>query len=174
MTFYVTDQNIVVLILMLSGVLFAFFRDILKVKRHFLKSGKVLTFIEDFLYCAVCGFVFQITVFVTNYGYVRWYEFAGVIFGFGLYRILLEELILKIIISVTGLIAGAVSYILGIVLSPVRFVFLRITKVFKKCYFVLYEKFMQRRLKIYSDKAEKRLLEFSGKGFYSVKRKEVK
>ena len=157
--------------LFVLGAVFGFLRSIIKVKRHFLKTGRIIASAGDFLYCALCTVLFHITVFVTNYGYVRWYEFAGAFLGFVLYRIFLEDAVMKVMTGITGFATGLISGILRTVLSPfvrvLRMIYGQLNNQFRKLYGSIY----WMRLRMYSRSAEKRLTALSEKGFcLSVKK----
>ena len=124
MTFYVTNQNTVVFVLVLFGIVCGFVRDIITVKRRFIPAGAVLSFFEDLVYCLVFTLLYHITVFVTNYGYVRWYEFASLFAGFLLYRFTLSRAVITLFCAVIAFIIK----IFGVLLMPV----LRLSKIVYK------------------------------------------
>lgn len=161
MTFYVTDQNTVVVFLVILGVIFGLASDIVKVKRHFIPTGKLIRFTEDFLYCILCTFLYQITVFVLNYGYVRWYEFAGVMVGYLLYVLLFEDAFMHIIIWIVN----KMLRILSILMRP----FVRLRSMAVKCirrsYARISDKVYSMTLKKYSDKVKKKIAASSKQGF---------
>ncbi len=174
MTFYVTDQNRVVLVLILLGALFGFLRDIIKIKRYFIKTGSILRNAEDIVYCIVFAFVYHITVFVTNYGYVRWYEFAGTVLGFMLYRMTLSVPVIGIMKKVLSLVFGLVRRILLVVLSPVLFVFKIVAGIVKKYLLRFGGVLYKRVVKILSEIAASKQLKAARKGFYPLGGKDIK
>ena len=119
MSFYVTNQNIVVIVLFLFGTVCGLFRDLITVKRYFVRTTSIVAFFEDLLYCLVLTIIYHITVFVTNYGYVRWYEFASLFAGFATYRVTLSKIVLFVFQTVISAISGFVIKVLGILLRPI-------------------------------------------------------
>lgn len=118
MTFYVTDQNFVVLSLIILGIISGFVWDIFRCIGQFFKIGYVLSNITDFLLCILFAFAYQITVFVTNYGYVRWYEFAGAFLGIMLYRLALSKIVTTVLMSVISICSGIIGKVISAVLHP--------------------------------------------------------
>ena len=161
MTFYVTNQNTVVLVLTLLGAVSGVIRDIVKVKRRFARTGKILEFAEDFICCIILTFVYHMAVFVTNYGYVRWYEFACLVVGFALYRITISSLVVKAL----SFVAGLVQRLVRLIMRPIAMAF----KMTKKAFAGLYMRFSRMLRKKYiaekSKRMQKMYLDLARSGF---------
>ncbi len=162
MTFYVTNQNNVVFSLALVGVLFGVLWDLFEIKRTFLRTGKILIFFEDLLYFALFTVVFVMTVFVTNYGYIRWYEFVGVFSGFAFYKAFFS----KTVVAVISFFIRLLGRIIAAVLNPFFWLFRRVGKIICFWYFAVCKILNEKRLKVNHLKMKKKYLGLSEKGFF--------
>lgn len=161
MTFYVTNQNNVVFSLAIVGVLFGFLWDVFEIKRIFLRTGKILIFFEDLLYFALFTIVFVMTVFVTNYGYIRWYEFMGVLSGFVLYKVFFS----KTVVAVISFFIKLAGRIITAVLRPFVLLFRRAVKFICFWYFVCCKILNEKKLKTNHLKMKKKYFVLSENGF---------
>lgn len=161
MTFYVTNQNTVVLVLTLLGAVSGIIRDIVKVKRRFVRTGKILEFFEDFICCIVLTFIYHMTVFVTNYGYVRWYEVAGLILGFGLYRITVSDIFVKVLSAFAELLHKLIK----LVAYPVVRIFKMVSSVFMRIYAKIATALLKKYTVRKSGIMEKRYIDMARVGF---------
>ena len=161
MTFYVTNQNRMVLILVLLGAFFGIFGDLVRVKRRFFKTGRIAVFAEDLLCFVICTAIFEITVFVTNYGYFRWYEFVSLVAGYMLYVFLLQDAVVWVLVGV----AGIVSSLVRTVLSPFVRMCSLLFKIIEKNFGAFGEFLNERTAKYYSAKTLKRIAAMSERGF---------
>jgi len=160
MTFYVTDQNRVFVVLLVLGAVFGVLRDLLNVKRCFVKSGTLTEFAEDFICCIIFALLYHITVFAVNYGYVRWFEFAGVFLGFFAYRMTVGVFVYEALCRAVGL----VIRIIKLLLSPVVKVFMFL----KALATVLYERYSIAMIRISSERVCKKQLNEAKYGFYHI------
>ncbi|MBR3994354.1 MAG: spore cortex biosynthesis protein YabQ [Clostridia bacterium] len=152
MTFYVTNQNTVVFVLVLFGIFCGFVRDIITVKRRFIRTGAILSFFEDLIYCLIFTVLYHITVFVTNYGYVRWYEFASLFAGFSLYRFTISKAVITVLCALIGFITKIIRILLKPVMTLVKIIYKKATAllcvILRFCYkkrVVAYSKRMCRK-----------------------------
>lgn len=161
MTFYVTNQNNVVFSLAIVGVLFGVLWDVFEIKRAFLRSGKILIFFEDLLYFALFTIVFVMTVFVTNYGYIRWYEFVGVLCGFAFYKAFFS----KTVVAVISFFIRLARRIIGAVLRPFVWLLRRAVKIVCFLYFACCKILNEKKLKKNHLKMKKKYFGLSENGF---------
>ncbi len=177
MTFYVTDQNFVVLSLIILGAVFGFLWDVFGVVLHKAGAGYVIKSIAELVLCLVFGFVYQVTVFVTNYGYVRWYEIVGTVSGFLIYRLTLSKTIRKILAAIISIVAGIVGKVLSALMYPLRRIAKKLWQVLRSSFSAVAERLSDKGMQIYSAIAVKKQLKFSKKGFtkkiYRTERKEI-
>lgn len=123
MTFYVTNQNVVVASLLVLGVLLGFLFDIFQVPISFCKRISLFVFLFDVLYCLAGCVVFVIVIYITNYGYVRWYEFLSVALGMWAYRVVFDWHISDLLVFFTRKLFGFVRFVISTALLPIRILF---------------------------------------------------
>ncbi len=76
---------------LLYGILLMVCYDFLKIFRRCVRHGKILLWIEDWLFWCVAAFVVFQMVFALNYGMIRFFFVVSLIFGMWLYRKLVGE-----------------------------------------------------------------------------------
>lgn len=174
MTFYVTDQNRVVLTMIVLGAVFGLLWDILRIKRYFIKTGYWWIFAEDLVFCVVFAFVYHIAVFAANYGYVRWFQAAGAGLGFALYRLMLSDAVMKILITVTAAVSAVIYRVMSVVLHPFIVIAERLWCILKGFFNRVYLRFQSGFVKVLSDIEAKRQIKIAAGGFYHDSRKDSK
>lgn len=133
MTFYVTNQNFVILCLFLLGFALGVLFDAFSVKRIFIRTPQILLVAEDLIFSLLALIFFLITIFITNYGYVRWYEFLSLLCGFLLYKFFISYFvisasvfIIRLILRVAGIILFPFKKLLLLLFKCVRLIYLRL------------------------------------------------
>lgn len=165
MTFYVTNQNTVIAVLFSVGVFAGVLYDLFTVKRTLLKTPAAVLFIEDILFCLVLCTVFVFSVFITNYGYVRWYEYAAFLFGFGVYRFFVSWLFVKVLLALLKVFIGAVKKIVIFLVTPLVAVVGKLVHILLKLIGLILEKTRENSVKTYSKRRKKREIRLSIRGF---------
>ncbi len=165
MTFYVTNQNYVVLILFALGAALAILYDAFAIKRAFIKTNTILLIFDDLLFCFISCIAFLAVIFITNYGYIRWYEIIFTLSGFLLYRLIFSKFIIKITVSVLRVIFNALIKTVVLILTPLKFVISKLFVLFKKICSVLMVRLYQCRIKSKSNRRMKSDKKLSLKGF---------
>ena len=165
MTFYVTNQSFVVLTLFLVGVCSGLVYDVFTVKRLLLKTPNVLLFIEDIVFCLVSCIIFVFAIFITNYGYVRWYEAAFFAAGFVLYKLFVSWLVVKVFEVILKFTARIVKKAVQIVMAPLKFIWINVFRACKKLYRKLCKAAENNTLKRYSKKRMNEEIRKAIKGF---------
>lgn len=161
MTFYVTDQNRVVFALFLFGIFCGFMRDIITVKRKVIGTVIFTEIPEDIIYCALMTFLYFMVIFVTNYGYVRWYEFASLSAGFALYRLTLSGIVVRMLSFVLEKLLKITGAVLKFVLSPMVF----LARLLKKRIFIVVAFCSEKEMRRRSEAVLKRHLKKAENGF---------
>ena len=173
MTFYVTNQNTVVLVLFLFGAFFAFLRDIIRVKRSLISVCTFVEAFEDFLYCVVFAFAYRVTVFVANYGYVRWYEICACAGGFAFYRLVLSVVVTKMLRTVILATVTLIRKVFLFLSSPFVFVAKKLYRMLCKKMQAIHKKVEAGMIKHHSDVTMRKQLKSARYGFYPKKRKDL-
>ncbi len=112
----------------LSGVIMALIYDVIKALRSVGNGSVVGICLWDIAFIMFWGFGVFYTAFNKNNGALRWQGFIGSIGCFFLYRLIIGDKFLKIILAVKKLLKKAIGLILKIVLSPAFFA----VKILKK------------------------------------------
>ena len=117
---------IFVIIGMIIGVLFDFFR----ILRKSIKTKDFVTYIEDVLFCILTGIILLYSIFTFNSGEIRIYIFIGVLFGVLIYMLSISKYFVKINVFL-------LNKIIFIIKIPIKFLRKSIHKVFKPISFVI-------------------------------------
>ncbi len=67
------------------GIIMAFFYDVYSALRHIFKIKKVVVFIFDSLFFLLLAIAFFAALYITCGGKLRWFVFAGLVFGLLIY-----------------------------------------------------------------------------------------
>ena len=161
MTFYVTNQNFVILSLFLFGIALGVLYDAFSVKRIFIRTPQILLVIEDLIFSLLALISFLMIIFITNYGYVRWYEFFSLFCGFFIYKIFLSYFLVKASLFIIRF----VIRVIGIVLFPFKNFVLMLFKGVCRIYRCIAELLYSYRIKRYSAKRTKQDCKLSQRGF---------
>ncbi len=129
--FFPPHQEIVAITTLIIGVIIGIFYDALVIKRMLLGSGKAVVFIDDMLFMLVSSVVFVMTVFVTNNGVIRWYEFLCCILGFTIYKLTLSKLVLGLFRLIIKLIKFILKTLLKVAITLVKFILSPVFKILK-------------------------------------------
>ncbi len=143
MDFSVTHEAYVFLISVLSGAGMGLIYDLLRCVRRCAKSTDVITDIEDIIFWAISIAVMFFSIFFTNHGVVRWYQFFGVILGSILYFLTLSrvicicvqkiiEIFLKIFIFFCKILLTPLLFTFNILYRSILFIFVPIFRLFVK------------------------------------------
>jgi spore cortex biosynthesis protein YabQ len=112
----VSDQVIVFLWTTVCGMAAAFIYDLFRIFRKAVKTGSLLTFVQDLLYWIIVAVIMSITVFYSNDGEIRGFLFLGAVIGAVLYAMMFSRIIMDsslFIIRVTVRIIRFISFIVS-------------------------------------------------------------
>ena len=166
MTFYVTNQNYVVLCLFVIGVVIGVIYDIFKIKREIFGKNVIFYYLDDLLFSFIYTTIFVFAIFLTNYGYVRWYEIVSAFIGFIIYKSTISNIFVKITTEAIRFVLKILKVIIGIIFKPIIVILSFVLSLFKKIYLLILGKIEKEKTKINSKKRLKRELILSRKGFY--------
>lgn len=165
MTFYVTNQNTVIGVMLLVGVFAGILYDLFTVKRILLKTPAAMLFFEDILFCLIVCTVFVFSIFITNYGYVRWFECAAFLSGLGIYRFFISQIFVKMLVTVFRFFIRFVKIIAVFLISPVLAIGKILVRKLLKIFAFIREKTRENSVKTYSKRRKKREIRQSLHGF---------
>ncbi len=168
MTFYTTNQNYVVLWLFIIGAVIGTIYDIFKVKREIFGKKLIFYIIDDLLFSLIYTTVFVFAIFLTNYGYVRWYEIVAAVFGFILYKVTLSNLFVRTATLIIRFILKVLKSIIALFLKPVAVILSFAVTSFKRIFSLILSKYQVKKAKSNSKNMLRREINLSRKGFYKT------
>lgn len=114
-----------------AGALVSFIFDLFRIKRRTIKTGRVLTVIEDLLYWLIVSLVMFSIIYLTNDGIIRGYTFIGVFLGVLIYLVGLSPVVIKSSLYVINVAVKIFRKLVWVVSIPVNFIFKILKPVFK-------------------------------------------
>lgn len=87
-------------IFIILGIIVSFVFDIFRILRKKFKTSNFITYVEDFLFWIISGFLIISAIFKFNDGELRAYLFIGILLGIAIYIILFTKLVNKIILKI--------------------------------------------------------------------------
>lgn len=101
-------------------MLIAFIYDLFRIKRNAIRTGSLMTYLEDFLYWILVALVIFGVVYYTNDGEIRGYLFIGTLIGTVLYMLLLSKIVVKSSMLVIRFLTSVVKVVWRILTYPIR------------------------------------------------------
>ena len=90
----VSNQAYIFLCSILGGILIAFIYDAFRVARKAVKTGSIVTHLEDFIFWIIVAVIMFGVVYYSNEGEIRGYIFIGTVLGVVLYVLLLSRFVM--------------------------------------------------------------------------------
>ena len=118
---------IFILIGMIIGILFDFFR----ILRKTIKTKDFVTYIEDILFCMLTGIILIYSIFIFNSGEIRIYLFIGLLFGIIIYMLSISKYFVNINVFLLNKIISFTKRIIKILNIPIQFLKKSINKLSK-------------------------------------------
>ena len=116
----VLNQANLFLIFVINGVLIGVLFDIFRILRKSFKTSDLITTLEDILFWIITGIIILYSIFVFNNGEIRFFMFIGIFLGGGLYMLLLSKYIIKASVTIITIIKKIISFILKIIIYPIK------------------------------------------------------
>lgn len=102
--YYPENQKTVFLYFLAVGVFLGIVFDVLRIKREFFGTSRLVLFFDDLAYMLFCTCVLILGVFRVNNGNLRWFEFLSPCIGFLAYRATVSKLVIKFFFFLSRLI----------------------------------------------------------------------
>ena len=102
--YYPENQRTVFLYFLAVGVFLGIVFDVLRIKREFFGTSRLVLFFDDLAYMLFCTCVLILGVFRVNNGNLRWFEFLSPCIGFLVYRSTVSKLVIKFFFFLSRLI----------------------------------------------------------------------
>lgn len=143
MEFSVTQEVYVFLSSVLSGMFICVVYDLLRVMRSYTKTTHAITDIQDIIFWCIAIIIMFFTVFHTNRGAVRWYEFLGALLGSVIYFFALSKVFCIVLKKIINIFLKIFVFFCKILLTPLVFTY---NIIYKSILFIFAPifKFLQR------------------------------
>ncbi|MBE5040253.1 spore cortex biosynthesis protein YabQ [Ructibacterium gallinarum] len=115
---------------LLAGSVLALLYDVLRAVRKMAGGSGFSVNTEDILFFLFAGIILFWMAFYKNGGQLRWQGFLGTVAGFIIYRCIFRDFITNAMIRFCGIFINILTWILKMVLLPLRLVYRIIKKPF--------------------------------------------
>ena len=133
------NQAYLFLVFSLTGVIIGILFDFFRILRRTIKTGNIVTYIQDILFWILTGIIVLYSIWYFNNGELRIFVFLGLIIGLLIYMTTLSSIIVKIFTKI--LVFG-----INIIKVPFKIIYSLISKIITGIV-VLFNKFTK-KLKI--------------------------
>lgn len=127
--YYPENQKIVFLYFFAVGVFLGIVFDVLRIKREFFGTSRLVLFFDDLAYMLFCTCVLILGVFRVNNGNLRWFEFFSPCIGFLAYRATLSKLVIKFFFFLSRLIKRIFRAVCNFLLRILKTIFKPVFKL---------------------------------------------
>ena len=127
----VLNQANLFLIFSIEGVIIGLVFDVFRILRKSFKTNDIITYIEDVLFWIITGILILYSIFIFNYGEIRFFMFIGIFLGAMLYMLLISKHVIKVSVSVIKFFKKIIIFIFRIVKFPFEFIYKILKKIFK-------------------------------------------
>lgn len=122
MTVSVNSQAYIFLCSIIGGVAIALVYDIFRILRKAVKTGVIVTYIEDLLFWILVAVVMFATVYYSNEGELRSYIFLGTFLGVLLYALLFSKAIMNSSLFIVRIAKGIAKFLWTVLSFPFRII----------------------------------------------------
>ncbi len=120
MTVSVGSQAYVFLCSVIGGVVIALLYDIFRILRKTIKTGSLITYIQDLLFWILVAVIMFATVYYSNEGELRSYIFLGTLLGVVLYALLLSKTVMNSSLFIIRIVKGVLKFLWTVLSFPFR------------------------------------------------------
>ena len=103
------EQLYTLMCFILTGITIGILFDIFRIIRKSFKTFDIITYIEDFLFWCIAGFILLCSIFIFNDGELRAYLFIGIILGIIFYFLTFSKYIVKILVTILTFIKDTIK-----------------------------------------------------------------
>jgi len=128
----VSEQVIVFLTTAISGMVIALVYDLFRIFRKTVRTGSLVTFVQDILYWLIASVIMFVTIYYSNDGELRGFLFLGAFLGVIIYALLFSKVIMDSSMFIIRITSKTVRFAAFVVSYPFRLIMkLIILPVFK-------------------------------------------
>lgn len=128
----ISNQASLFLIFTLEGSIIGLIFDIFRILRRSFKTSDIITYIEDVLFWLITGILILYSIFIFNYGEIRFFMFVGILLGAMFYMLLISRYVIKISVTVIEFLKKAIMFVFKIVIFPLQFIYKIFKRIFSK------------------------------------------
>jgi len=96
--------------------------DVFRIFRKTVKTGRLITYVQDLLYWLIVAVIMFLTLYYSNDGEVRAYLFIGAFLGVILYALLFSRIVMESSLFLVKVITYLIKGIILIISYPVRLI----------------------------------------------------
>lgn len=120
--FTVSTQATVFLWTIIGGMVIALIYDIFRIFRKAVKTGSLITFMQDILYWIIVAAIMFLTIYYSNDGELRAYLFIGAFLGVVLYALLFSRMIMGSSLFIIKLVTNILKAVVFFTSYPFRMI----------------------------------------------------
>lgn len=128
----VLNQANLFLIFTIEGIIIGLIFDIFRILRKSFKTSDIVTYIQDILFWIITGVLILYSIFIFNYGEIRFFMFGGIFLGAMFYMLLISRYVIKVSVTIIDLLKKTIIFVLKIVKFPFEFIYKILKNIFKK------------------------------------------
>lgn len=121
MIFPVSRQAYVFLCTVAGGMAIALVYDIFRIVRKAVRTGSLLTYLEDLVYWVLAAAIMLVTIYYSNEGEIRGFLFIGTIIGVVLYSSLFSKFVMRSSLFIINMTTKIVKAVMFVIMYPFRF-----------------------------------------------------
>ena len=128
----VQNQAYLFLVFSLTGVEIGILFDFFRILRRTIKTGNIVTYIQDILFWILTGILVLYNIWYFNNGEIRVYMFLGIILGVLIYMSTLSNIVVKLFTRILGTIIKVLELPFKTIISIFRKIITTILSFFTK------------------------------------------
>lgn len=123
MTVTVGSQAYIFFCSIIGGIAIALIYDIFRILRKAVKTGNLITYLEDILFWVIVAIVMFATVYYSNEGEIRSYIFLGALLGIVFYAMLLSKAVMNSSLFIIKVLSIIIKTIWLVLSFPFKMIF---------------------------------------------------
>jgi spore cortex biosynthesis protein YabQ len=116
----VSEQVIVFLSTALCGMVIALVYDMFRILRKAVRTGSIMTFVQDILYWIIASVIMFVTIYCSNDGELRGFLFLGALLGVILYAFAFSRAIMNSSLFIIKIVTRGIRFISLLISYPFR------------------------------------------------------
>ena len=134
----ITNQAVLFLIFIVNGILIGILFDLFRISRRTFKTSNAITYVEDFVFWILTGFIILYSIFIFNNGQIRLFMFLAIFLGVIFYMLSCSSFIIKTNVAIINFFKKITIKIFNLVKLPLNYIFKFIKKLcFKPISFIV-------------------------------------